>query len=46
RDINAAINLTNYVLSQEKVGQELSEIKPVDHALAAERKVNSSVTMG
>jgi putative transposase len=44
RDINAAINLANYVLiqEQEKVGQELSEIKPVGHALAAERKGNSS----
>jgi putative transposase len=42
RDINAAINLANYVLIQEKVGQGLSEIKPVDHALTAERKENSS----
>ncbi|MDI3473408.1 MAG: putative transposase, partial [Thermotogaceae bacterium] len=49
RDINAAVNLANYVLMQEKVGQGLSEIKPVDYALAAERKENSSglrVNMG
>jgi putative transposase len=49
RDINAAINLANYVLIQEKVGRGPSEFKPVDHALAAERKENSSglrVTMG
>ncbi|MDI3473645.1 MAG: hypothetical protein PWQ48_1926, partial [Thermotogaceae bacterium] len=47
RDVNAAKNLANYVMLS--VGQGLSEIKPVDHALTAERKENLSglrVNMG
>ena len=47
RDVNAAKNIANYVMLS--VGQGLSEIKPVDHALTAERKENSSglrVNMG
>jgi len=40
RDVNAAKNLANYVMLS--VGREPSEFKPVDRAMAAERKENSS----
>jgi putative transposase len=41
RDVNAAKNLAKYGLMLS-VGREPSEFKPVDRALAAERKENSS----
>ncbi|MDI3473514.1 MAG: putative transposase, partial [Thermotogaceae bacterium] len=41
RDVNAAKNLAKYGLMLS-LGREPSEFKPVDRALTAERKENSS----